>query len=158
MLTNPLKTWWKARRWFKFPKVKFYFGKYTCGLPVYLHDKWIHVWISDLMWKDKWYTPRHEFNPQIGVRFFKHWQLLITLTAPTEKGDDCDYWEQLLWTVFYAKNNIVIAKESWGWQNENGISSWEDKYLTQCALYEIQNHKNCIETIGKLKGEHSCPY
>ena len=23
---NPLKTWWKARKYFKFPKVKFRFG------------------------------------------------------------------------------------------------------------------------------------
>lgn len=34
-IVNPLRTWWKARKIFKIPKLKIYCGKWKIGLPIY---------------------------------------------------------------------------------------------------------------------------
>lgn len=153
MIINPLRTWWKVRKNFKFPRLRFYFGKHTCGLPMHIHDKPIHVWISDIMWKDKWYTPRHEYSPQIGIRFFKKWQLLITFEAPCN-GDNDQYWEQILWTLYYKKNDPVIAKHTWQWKDyKTQQSTWDDKYLTENAIWEILTYDYRTKIIEKNKEE-----
>ena len=96
-LQCPFATWWKARKYFKRPKFKFYFGplhKYygkvkskfgtyddytTKGYwPMasteYLKwhtSKWfpIHIMSWDIGWKDKWDTPRYE-RPGYFIIFF----------------------------------------------------------------------------------------
>lgn len=97
-LQCPFATWWKARKYFKKPKFKFYFGpmwkyrgkentqfgeyedyEYQGGYwPMasteYLKwhtPKWfpIHIMSWDIGWKDKWDTPRYE-RPGYFIIFF----------------------------------------------------------------------------------------
>ena len=97
-LQCPFATWWKARKYFKRPKFKFYFGpmwkyrgkkktqfgeyedyEYQGGYwPMasteYLKwhtPKWfpIHIMSWDVGWKDKWDTPRYE-RPGYFIIFF----------------------------------------------------------------------------------------
>lgn len=97
VLQCPFATWWKARKFFKRPKFRFYFGP-TCrvygkrqskfgeyldynqkGLwPMASLDylkwrtpKWfpIHIMSWDIGWKDKWNTPRYE-RPGFFVIYF----------------------------------------------------------------------------------------
>ena len=97
VLQCPFATWWKARKYFKKPKFKFYFGPtvknhgkkmskwgeyvdYTqVGFwPMASTDylkwytpKWfpIHIMSWDIGWKDKWHTPRYE-RPGYFVIYF----------------------------------------------------------------------------------------
>ena len=96
-LQCPFKTWWKARKYFRKPQFKFYFGPtvknhgkkqsqwgeyidYTqvgfwpMASTEYLKwhtPKWfpIHIMSWDIGWKDKWHTPRYE-NPGYFVIYF----------------------------------------------------------------------------------------
>lgn len=96
-LQCPFKTWWKARKYFRRPRFKFYFGPtvknhgkkqsqwgeyidYTqvgfwpMASTEYLKwhtPKWfpIHIMSQDIGWKDKWHTPRYE-NPGYFAIFF----------------------------------------------------------------------------------------
>jgi len=44
------------------------------GYPIYIHN-------FDLMWKDKFRTPRHEYSPAKYLFFFK-WQFVIFYESP----------------------------------------------------------------------------
>lgn len=96
-LQCPFKTWWKARKYFRKPQFKFYFGPtvknhgkkmskwgeyidYTqvgfwpMASTEYLKwktPKWfpIHIMSWDIGWKDKWNTPRYE-TPGYFVIYF----------------------------------------------------------------------------------------
>lgn len=97
-LQCPFATWWKARKYFKRPKFKFYFGpmwkyrgkkntqfgeyedyEYQGGYwPMASTEylKWhtprwlpIHIMSWDIGWKDKWDTPRYE-TPGYFIIFF----------------------------------------------------------------------------------------
>lgn len=125
MIANPLKTWWSARKIFNRPKISYYFGKWISGLPVYKGNipYPIGIFSYDLLWKDKYDTPRYEYPPAINIVFFRKYQLLIWLEQ------DVKYWEQLLWYLYYSDKDIFEAKKSWPWRDLNKISTWSDKYI-----------------------------
>lgn len=97
-LQCPFRTWWKAKKYFKKPKFKFYFGpmwKYNGKVKTKFGEyddyeykggywpaasteflkwhtpKWfpIHIVSWDIGWKDKYNTPRYE-NPGYFIIFF----------------------------------------------------------------------------------------
>lgn len=93
----------------------------TISYPFCIH------WL-ELGWKDKWNSPRHEWNPAFYIFFFK-WQLCIHWCAPEEDFTE-RYWEMLLWWLYYSDKDIKKAEESWGWvDTENRKSTWNNKYL-----------------------------
>ena len=64
---NPFYIWWKCRKYFKFPNIKIHTGGLTWffGYPIckeYL-NKFIDFRMSALGWKDKYNSPRHEWDP-----------------------------------------------------------------------------------------------
>lgn len=65
-IVNPLRTWWKARKIFKIPKLKIYCGKWKIGLPIYSKNvlSLIDIYSYDLTWKDKYVIPRFDFLHQ----------------------------------------------------------------------------------------------
>ena len=77
-MENPLRIWWKVRKWFRIPKPSIYFGPIISGLPCRLPNKWIELHSYDVTWKDKYDSPRFEFTPQINLELFKKYQLLLT--------------------------------------------------------------------------------
>lgn len=147
-LFNIISFNWEKRRVLKcirkspfiLPKCYFRFTKnYSPFMFCVHHGKLLSITIQDLEWKDKWRTPRHEQNPIISIglfnKFFFNWEW----KPPKFLGDYIDYWEQILWYLYYASYNkekkgydeldINKAKETWPWRGENNISTWNDKFL-----------------------------
>ena len=99
------------------------------------YDFWIAIgWplkfeAIDLGWKDKYNTPRFEWNPMFQIWFFK-WQFIITWKPPFDDiGQIDNYWEQLIWTKVYCDDDKKKKKQTWPWKSMNNESSWSDEYL-----------------------------
>lgn len=136
-MENPFKTWWKVRKWFKFPKPSIYFGPIVSGLPYGLPDKWIELYIYDVTWKDKYNSPRFEFTPQINLNLFKKYQLLLTF----QTSDDYLYWETILDIIYYNKSlKEAIDINTWETCNKEKINAFTKGFLTpkgeRMYLYE----------------------
>lgn len=136
-MENPFKTWWKVRKWFKFPKPSIYFGPIVSGLPYGLPDKWIELYIYDVTWKDKYNSPRFEFTPQINLDLFKKYQLLLTF----QTSDDYIYWETILDIIYYNKSlKEAIDINTWETCNKEKINAFTKGFLTpkgeRIYLYE----------------------
>lgn len=112
-IENPLKTWWKARKYFKFPDIKMCVTNNKHTFP-YASSKWrgtiLDINIHDVYWKDKYNSPRHERNPLIYICLFSKWSLWITFCKIfiNEFGEDTDesmhYWEYMLDYLYYSKS------------------------------------------------------
>jgi hypothetical protein len=76
----------------------------------------IGVSVVKLGWKDKFNSPRHEWNPKVTFHF--GWKVIIF-----EQGNG-DYWEKWLWIWKYNQGNEKKAKRTWEWRDENGKSTW----------------------------------
>lgn len=112
-INNPFKTWWKARKYFKRPSIKCHFGLLKYSFPYANRDyigKIIDISIHDVMWKDKYNSPRHERNPYVWICLFRLFRFEIStrINALTETGKVEDrsmfYWEYLLDYLYYSKS------------------------------------------------------
>ena len=112
-IENPLKTWWKARKYFKFPNIAIHFSNNKYSFPYasrFWQGKLLDINIHDVYWKDKYDSPRHERNPLIYMCLFSRWSLWIVFhkTFINEFGDKTDesmhYWEYLLDYLYYSKS------------------------------------------------------
>ena len=112
-INNPFKTWWKARKYFKKPSIKCHFGLLKYSFPYANRDyigKIIDISIQDVMWKDKYNSPRHERNPYVWICLFRLFRFEIgtRINALTEAGKVEDrstfYWEYLLDYLYYSKS------------------------------------------------------
>lgn len=123
-IENPLGTWWKARKYFKRPKISFHISKVTTysGYPYicYKHiSKILDVDIHDVWWKDKWNSPRHERNPLIWICLFRKIALCVNFNIYykdefDEKVDgDLYYWEYLLKWLYYKKKKTLRCYSAW---------------------------------------------
>ena len=82
---------------------------------------------TELGYKDKFNSPRFEWNPSFQIYFFK-WQFSIFWKPPV-KNEDL-FWEMVLWYNYYSDKDINKAKETWGWIDYNTKqSTWNDNYL-----------------------------
>lgn len=80
-----------------------------------------------LGWKDKYETPRYEWQPSFQIYFFK-WQFCIFWNAPDDDNDL--YYEMILWYLYYSKKDIKKAEETWNWiDNDTKKSTWNSDYL-----------------------------
>lgn len=136
-MENPFKTWWKVRKWFKFPKPSIYFGPIVSGLPYGLPDKWIELYIYDVTWKDKYNSPSFEFTPQINLNLFKKYQLLLTF----QTSGDYLYWETILDIIYYNKSlKEAVDRNTWENCNKEKINAFTKGFLTpkgeRIYLYE----------------------
>ena len=137
-IENPKKTLNKVKNIFKPLRCtfNFYWRKHSsilyCQKPVY-----IHIMARDVLWKDKYNTPRFENEPFIWISLF-NLNFIWKWTVYPHHYDD-EYWEQVLWYLFYYDNisygcdepNLEKAKESWPWQDMNGNSTWTDEFLVK---------------------------
>ena len=98
------------------------------GNNYYIQIGWpISIYNGYLGWKDKFDTPRFEWAPSFQIYFFK-WQFCIFWNAPD--GYDDDYYEMILWYLYYSNKSIEIAKLTWPWSNyDTNESTWQSKYL-----------------------------
>lgn len=112
-IENPLKTWWKAKKYFKFPNISIRFSNNKNSFPYaskFWQGKLLDINIHDVYWKDKYNSPRHERNPLIYICLFSRWSLWIVFhkTFINEFGDKTDesihYWEYMLDYLYYSKS------------------------------------------------------
>lgn len=120
----PLYHWWKARKCFKRPKAHFRAGKimWFFGFPCrrdYLNPI-LDIRFESLGWKDKYDSPRHEWDPYISIVLFRKWQLLwiFNWCNPKDKYSSIRSmatWEAILDYLYYKKSKEQIIEEHvWG--------------------------------------------
>ena len=113
-LENPLKTWFKAKKYFKRPRCKIHFfinPTYNCP---YMNlgniAKILDIMSCDITWKDKYNSPRHEVSPYIWICFFKkfgfsiNWHIYYKDEFNMKQIGDMYYWEYLLDYLYYKKS------------------------------------------------------
>ncbi len=110
------------------------FGLYVYyGTPIIIKN-------TNWIWKDKFNTPRHEFSPSFVIFFFGL-QFVINYHSPIVNTYDDDYYEMILWYLYYSDKDINIARKTWG-VTSNGVSTWNDNFL-------INNRKDKLKNIIK---------
>ena len=168
-INNPFKTWWKARKYFKKPSIKCHFGLLKYSFPYANRDyigKIIDISIQDVMWKDKYNSPRHERNPYVWICLFRLFRFEIgtRINALTETGKIEDrstfYWEYLLDYLYYSKS--LKINQCWEYTSKvytrtkyysNREDGEEDqvvpyKMVIQTPLFSL--NKNGLKEFNKL--------
>ena len=168
-INNPFKTWWKARKYFKKPSIKCHFGLLKYSFPYANRDyigKIIDISIQDVMWKDKYNSPRHERNPYVWICLFRLFRFEIgtRINALTETGKVEDrstfYWEYLLDYLYYSKS--LKINQCWEYSSKvyhytkyysNREDGEEDqivpyKMVIQTPLFSL--NKNGLKEFNKL--------
>lgn len=168
-INNPFKTWWKARKYFKKPSIKCHFGLLKYSFPYANRDyigKIIDISIQDVMWKDKYDSPRHERNPYVWICLFRLFRFEIStrINALTETGKVEDrstfYWEYLLDYLYYSKS--LKINQCWEYTSKvytrtkyysNREDGEEDqvvpyKMVIQTPLFSL--NKNGLKEFNKL--------
>lgn len=95
---NPFKTYNKIKKYFKSltPKIKIGFGKRNKA-------KILEIYSYDLMWKDKYNSPRHEYNPRILISLFNYIHIYIFFNID-DSFNDMLYWEAALYWLYYKES------------------------------------------------------
>lgn len=123
LFTNPLRTYNKIKLYFKSIKGFFYFGKQR-KVPLTFWNPNFLITSSDVMWKDKFHSPRFEESPYFLINLFGY-----SIGYIWKFEDEDEYWEQALWYLYYANGDIDKAKETWPWVNMDKKSTWSDEFL-----------------------------
>lgn len=126
-LKNPLKTWWKARKYFKFPKIYISYSFKN------LSYNWFELDISDILWKDKYNTPRHEFSPHINIVLFKKFRLRILFEGDLKYS--WIYWETLLDYLYYSNNIKQAIDNNTGWSDSKNNMIDVEKICLKSKYY-----------------------
>lgn len=94
----------------------------TVGWPISIH-------FNTIGWKDKYNSPRFEWSP-VFIIFCGKWQFCIHWIPPEQKIDQ--YWEMVLWYLFYADKDLKKAEETWGWiDGVTKQSTWDKTYIIE---------------------------
>lgn len=118
---NPLYIWWKCRKLFKFPQIKFYIGKkfWFFGFPCrndYL-NKILDIRLASLGWKSKFNSPRHEWDPYFSIVLFRKWEFLIMFGYWGKDKDnvkDLATWEAMLdYLYFNVPKEKLVDYHTW---------------------------------------------
>lgn len=138
-LESPFKTMKKLKGVFKPLKVYFKCGKSWYPILWCSRPYPIHIMSGDVMWKDKYDTPRYENPPYVWIHLFGF--NLVWYWALSRQESMDNYWEQALWYLYYYRNisygildvpDINKAEESWPWQDyDTKETTWENKYLVK---------------------------
>ena len=138
-IRNPFKTMNKLKGIFKPLTLYFrysfkewdYYPVLWCSRPAF-----IHIMFRDVIWKDKYDTPRFEVPPYIWIHLYK--LNIILYWSLSEYKDIDDYWEQALWYLYYCNKDIKKARETWIWVDyKTKQSTWTDEFLTNKIRNEI---------------------
>lgn len=141
---NPLKTYNKIKKYFKpiKPEFQWSFGKRN-SVSI------LELTAFDLTWKDKWRTPRHEFNPRIYFSLFNYIHLYISWTIGDDSMNDMVYWEAALYWLYYDKSLQESIKDSMGWTQYNKSTDTYEPIVFKIlkepfqTMYENNELNNC---------------
>lgn len=116
-IENPFKTWWKAKKYFKRPKLSFGF------FPTH-NGKFLKINCHDILWKDKYDSPRHEINPYIEITLFNLFGFSIQFHTyykdefGIKQVGNIYYWEYLLSWLYYYKKKTLICYSTWTYNSK----------------------------------------
>lgn len=117
-IENPFKTWWKARKYFKRPRLKF--RSFFTSYKAYRRGgRLLEIECFDIVWKDKFNSPRHEISPHISVLLFGKFGFRIDTVIyyndefGEKQNGDMEYWEYLLKWLYYKKQRTLRCYSSW---------------------------------------------
>lgn len=172
-IENPFKTWWKVRKYFKIPITRFcLFIEKNPNIPIFTTSnqigKIIDIKIHDILWKDKFNSPRHEANPIIYFCLFKRIGFYLTPTIKyydefgEEHNGDMEYWEYILNYLYYNKTKTLRKYSCWtrdselyrqidkyGKKEDGSEDSWKPyKYVIPCVAMSLNK-----QGIKELKRE-----
>lgn len=100
-----------------------------------LFNKILYIGIStpikyskiDIVWKDKFNSPRYEFGPFSHLYFFG---LIFEKSYSVPVDFEDSYYEQALWYIFYADQDLKKAEKTWMWvDSETECSTWNKEIL-----------------------------
>lgn len=111
---NPLKTYNKIKKYFKPLKPVIHVDCYKSSCA-----KILEINSFDVLWKDKYDSPRHERNPIITISIFNYLHIRINFTMYDESLDDMVYWEAALNWLYYKLSLSEAVDESLGWSHYN---------------------------------------
>lgn len=120
---NPLYHWWKVKKYFKRPKAHLYIGKkiWFFGLPCKdeYYNSILDITSSAVGWKDKYNSPRHEWDPYIAITLFRKWQILWIFNWGKDSLKNISTWEALLTYLYYRRSlsRSIMDNE---WRNQSG--------------------------------------
>lgn len=137
-LKNPFKTYNKVKKYFKPIAVRFEMGFKKSN-----KAKLLEVCSYDLMWKDKFGSPRHEFNPRIMLSLFNYIHLYVWFNVE-DSLSDMVYWESILTWIYYDRGLCDSIKECTGWTqfNEEGEEEFiKFKLLKEPYQTLLENNK-----------------
>lgn len=144
-MKNPLKTWWKVRKLFKFPKIKLFYGNVDKISTGSIFPDWFdknsnfYFQCSDVIYKWKFDDVCLECPPYITLVLFKKWK--ITLIFYGSIQDYHTYWDAILTCLYIDHKNIRKTKQEYSWvryiKTEDGdydkVSAWDNDILTDYA-------------------------
>jgi hypothetical protein len=111
---NPLTTYNKIKKYFKPLKPKIYFDCYRSSCAKILEFN-----SFDILWKDKYDSPRHERNPIITISLFNYIHIRIEFVMSDDSLDDMVYWEAALYWLYYNLSLSEAIDEAVGWSHYN---------------------------------------
>ena len=165
-IENPFKTWWKARKYFKFPNIAIHFSNNKHSFPYaskFWQGKLLDINIHDVYWKDKYNSPRHERNPLIfiyilGLSIWIYPKIYKIGEFGNKEDGDIYYWEYLLNYLYYTKTlkltdiwtyNSKIAKKCIQYGNTEEEDKWE-YYKLYIPTHLFSLNKKGLKEFKKL--------
>lgn len=115
---NPLKTYNKIKKYFKPLKVQIQFNCYKSSCAKILEFN-----SFDVLWKDKYGTPRHEQNPRIDIVLFNYFHFRIDFTIKDNSMSDMVYWEAALGWLYYNLSLSEAVNEAVGWSEYDSVTN-----------------------------------
>ena len=167
-IENPLKTWWKARKYFKFPNISIRFSRAKYHFPYaskFWQGKLLDINIHDVYWKDKYNSPRHERNPLIYICLFGRFAVWIVFYKKwiNEFGEIEDYsihyWEYMLDYLYYSKSlklssywttDSIVAKKRIFGKAEDGSEDTFKPLSLYIPEHLISLNKKGLKEFKKL--------
>ena len=152
-----MKTWWRCRKYFKFPGVTFYFVK---NYVPFVYHKWnegknilsriIFIQYVPLQWKIKNELNCFEQEPFIDIEIFRRWHFGIRFSNGKYNLDA--YWEAILDHLYDGKSlSDSVSDNSWKRTNGEFENAYTQRMLTLrgMMIYEneiiYENHKRQLQ-------------
>lgn len=141
-IENPFKTYNKIKRYFLPLKLKFLWG-FSKGNKA----KILVINSFDVCWKDKWNSPRHEWNPRIMISLFNYIHLYVDFTLDDGGITDMVYWEAILDFIYYGKSLQDACTTGWTDFNEETQSYEKMTFVMLKEPYQSQYMNNELTNI-----------
>lgn len=142
--SNPLKTYNKAKKYFRKIITKFKINACKSN-----YAKIIDFTSFDITWKDKYNSPRHEFNPRIQLSLFNYIHFTLEFLLSNDDFENMVCWEAMLNWLFYDKNLQEAVNESTGWTKYNPKTGKNEliEFTVLKDSLQIQYDNNELEHI-----------